>query len=168
MTLDGHLKSGLSGSISLIFIVMSFYPGVEISILLSLVIGFLVGNVFPDFSELRIIPHRTFTHYWPFYAVPLFFFLGNLDLVLFSAYWALLAGLCGGSLLHIVCDWPYYGGVPLLSPRRKVALFRLEFDGVLNRVIEHTLMFFLIAIAAIVSCEEFTLFEAVNPKGLFN
>lgn len=168
MTLDGHLKSGLSGSFSLAFLVLYNIPEIDIGILLALTLGFLIGNVFPDFSELGVVPHRTFTHYWPFYAFPLFYFFAAPDVVFSSAYVALFAGICAGSLVHIICDWPYYGGVPLFFPRRKVALFRFEFDGAFNRFFEHCVMLFFIALAFFFVNGKLFLLDEIDRASFFN
>lgn len=168
MTLDGHLKVGLS---SAIFSVFAFH-GISIEMQLVLAISLFVGNVFPDFSEMGIIPHRTYTHYWPFY-VALFLAAYWFPGVMPEMWMYTIMGVSAGALTHIVCDWPYYGGVPLLTPTHKIPLFQIEFGGLSNRVIEHTVVLaILLCTLSVVFMEPGTTpldvvdFELFNNKGV--
>lgn len=142
MTLDGHLKTGLMFALVICTCPDAWVPA-EFKTYLAIAV--FIGNIAPDFLEFGVIPHRTFTHY-PVLWLGILSLSGltisqQLPLTFFdvSAWW-IAAGFSVGCLWHILCDWPYYGGVPLLYPRRKVALFGWEFEGVMNRVFEHSML----------------------------
>lgn len=144
MTLDGHVKVGLVLAPAVFCFSPSLIPGIDTFNMLILAIFVLLGSVFPDFSEMGVIPHRTYTHFWPLYLVPAmasYYFLQSDGVSMYS-----LAGLglSSGALIHILCDWPYYGGCPLFSPKRKVALFRITFEGAGNRVLEYGVIGFVL------------------------
>lgn len=140
MTLDGHLKTGLIGAV---LVMAQAGTGLSQESTMILACCVLLGNIAPDFLELGVIPHRTYTHYPVFWLLLLAgaVFGQDLELAPVQYHWY-IAGFSAGCLWHIVCDWPYYGGVPLFSPTRKIALFRWEFDGFANRFFEHSMFLF--------------------------
>lgn len=167
MTLDGHLKTGLAAAICATAYCLTQPEPLPTELMFAFVIALFVGNVFPDFSEMGVIPHRTFTHYWPIYGVIIvacYILLPNPD----YALWAYVGlGVSIGSLMHILCDWPYYGGIPVFTPRRKVPLLSIEFGGVANRVIEHSVMLLLIIAAGMFVFSDAITFTSINTESLF-
>lgn len=131
MTLDGHLKVGLVSAL-----VITSYSAESIEITAMMAIAIFIGNVFPDFSEMGIIRHRTYTHFHLYYVIGILACI-YVAPIYPSDYWVLFEMLCIGSLTHIACDWPYYSGIPLYKPKRKIPLFNLPFDGYANKIIEH-------------------------------
>lgn len=142
MTLDGHLKTGLMFALVAMAQPISLIPD-EFKIVFALAI--FIGNVAPDFLEMGIIPHRTYTHYPVLWLTLLGMSYAGISVNYFGEIvpaqvcWA-LAGLSIGSLWHIVCDWPYYGGVPVFWPTSKIPLFGWEFEGPMNRIFEHSMI----------------------------
>jgi hypothetical protein len=51
-----------------------------------------------------------------------------------------LVGYSIGSLVHIICDWPYYKGIPLFLPKKRVKGLGLEFGHATNKIIETGVM----------------------------
>jgi len=154
MTLNGHIKTGAA----MAFVWYALAPtyinlSTDMMIITSLLV--LIGSLAPDFTEFGVIPHRTFTHYWPLYTL-----LGGLgyysinpeltpalinNLLLPEAIGAGLLAFCIGAINHIVMDIPFYGGVPVIRPMRKVKTLNLTFDGGYNNALENTVTFLLIA-----------------------
>lgn len=152
MTLDGHVKVGLSLAVCVFAMSSIILPDISLSHfeLVLLALAVLVGNVFPDFSECNVIPHRTYTHFWLFYVVSGAGCYWMLTTQPFAIGYLLGLGVSFGSLCHILCDWPYYGGCPLFRPRRKVATFRLTFDGGLNGALEYVVVFLCLSASLVV------------------
>lgn len=149
MTLDGHLKTGLAMALAWTATANSIYPGIEISLIHLVAIFIFLGNIAPDFIEFKVIPHRTYTHFVWFYIILAAVGyvgtheMGALDIqagFLEPSVGLAMIGFAMGSISHILCDWPYYGGIPLLNPKKKVKLLGIEFDQVTNRIIEHTVL----------------------------
>lgn len=149
MTLDGHIKTGLAMALAWTATASSIYPGIENSLTLLVAMTIFIGNLAPDFLEFKVIPHRTFTHFPWFYIIlagvgyagthevgTLTLQAGFLDITTGMA----MLGFAFGCLSHTFCDWPYYGGIPLFRPTKKVRLFNIEFEQKANRLIEHTVL----------------------------
>ena len=85
------------------------------------IIGAVVGSMFPDIDIKLGIAHRTWTHWWPMYAIPLGVVGTMLHLGQFRsqagimmatiAFWMMM-----GSILHIVEDSLTVTGVPIVVP----------------------------------------------------
>lgn len=148
MTFDGHIKVGMS--LALAFVgTSSFWMSTEWEASSILMAGILLffGNLAPDLLEFKVIPHRTYTHFPWYYALIIAgaYTLGYSDssiiITLASSWdpvWSLyIISFSIGAIIHILCDWPYYGGIPLFSPRRKVALFGLTFESPANKWLEN-------------------------------
>lgn len=151
MTLDGHIKTGLTSAI----VFLSTLPGwlsdawTQPEILISALILF-IGNLAPDFLEMKIIRHRTYTHFIWYYLIigAIAYFLGLSGLSLepdavswWDPTWSLyILAFCLGCITHILADWPFYGGVPLFRPRSQVALTRITFESTANSLIEHSVV----------------------------
>lgn len=165
MTLDGHIKVGLA-TIPLAMLVSPYYiDGLSPWALFVLSVSAFLGNLFPDFSEMNIIPHRTFTHYWPVYLGSGWFFFQVLAANP-ETFWALGGlGISAGALMHILCDWPYYGGCPLINPKRKLPLFGLTFDGGLNRPVEYAVILVCLLVAGFMVMPEIE--SATVSRALF-
>jgi hypothetical protein len=149
MTLDGHLKTGLAMSLAWTATANGIYPGIESSMIHLVAIFIFLGNIAPDFIEFKVIPHRTYTHFFWFYLIlATVGYIGTHELGTLNMQAGFLEvsvglamiGFSMGSISHILCDWPYYGGIPLLNPKKKVKLLGIEFDQVSNRIIEHTVL----------------------------
>lgn len=89
------------------------------------VLGAIIGSTVPDIDIRLGIPHRTWTHWAPLYAIS----LGILSMVspnVFPSFSALSAvdfstknffmWILIGALLHLLEDLPTTSGIPLLSP----------------------------------------------------
>jgi len=149
MTLDGHLKTGLAMALAWTATANSIYPGIESSMIHMVAIFIFLGNIAPDFIEFKIIPHRTYTHFFWFYLILAAVGysgtheMGTLNMqdgFLETSVGLAMIGFSMGSISHILCDWPYYGGIPLITPRKKVKLLGIEFEQLSNRIIEHTVL----------------------------
>lgn len=86
--------------------------------------GILAGGRAPDHLEGeflgdRIIPHRTLTHWFPFWLAALVVFAFLTRISLFA--WLPL-GYAVGGLLHIACDALTPMGVPVLTPWRRKSM----------------------------------------------
>ena len=149
MTLDGHLKTGLAMTLAWTATATSIYPELDNSIIHLVAIAIFLGNIAPDFIEFKVIPHRTYTHFAWFYIIlaavgysgtheigTLYLQPGFLE----ASVGLAMIGFAMGSLSHILCDWPYYGGIPLFKPRKKVKLLGIEFEQKANKLIEHTVL----------------------------
>lgn len=141
MTLDGHIKTGLAASLFLTALIPTYLKSIGTDISLEiLIVFFFLGNVGPDLLEMKIIKHRTYTHFMWFYVAIAgasycaIEFLGVRESYLYYAI-----AFSGGSLLHILCDIPY-GGIPYFRPTRKVMIMQVPFDSIFNRVIEHSVL----------------------------
>lgn len=123
MTKFGHFITNLS-------------VGVSTAALFSpvLFLGILAGSSLPDTLEIsirtkqgytRLIPHRTITHWPPFWLIPMIFILGLTDTSSNGILFVL--GLMSGALLHLACDYMTPMGIPLGSPfgeRKTLNIFK--------------------------------------------
>lgn len=72
-----------------------------------------------------VIPHRTITHWWPIWIIPVVFAVGALccGTEIENSYsrilWVLLLGFCAGGISHLLCDVPNPTGIPILGPGAK-------------------------------------------------
>lgn len=155
MTLDGHLKTGLAMSLAWCSIATSMIPGIEATIIYSVALVIFIGNIAPDFMEMGIIPHRTYTHFHIYYLIVLALCAGmelSVEIPFAEALafeqstLLMISGFCAGALSHIICDAPYYGGVPIFRPKRKIRFTGVEFDQYMNRIIEHGVLMFWLSI----------------------
>lgn len=116
-----HRYSGVVTGLAVIFCARALIP-----MPLPLAAGFLTyaGATAPDWMErplgIRLIPHRTITHWWAIYAGAMcgaFFYFEIAQSVL-------IASFCIGALVHISGDALTPMGVPALTPftRRKLSL----------------------------------------------
>ncbi len=146
MTLDGHLKTGLAMTLAWTATATSIYPGLDNSIIHLVAIAIFLGNIAPDFIEFKVIPHRTYTHFpWLYIALAVVGYSGSHEIgtlylqagFLEASVGLAMIGFAMGSLSHLLCDWPYYGGIPLFKPRKKVKLLGIEFEQKTNKLIEH-------------------------------
>lgn len=76
--------------------------------------------------RVSVIPHRTFTHWLPLWAVPaigiLYFLPAHAAIIAhpgMADILALLLGFVMGGLSHLICDIPNPTGVPILLPTAK-------------------------------------------------
>ena len=153
MTLDGHIKTGLTSSLVFLGTYQSWLSEnwSQTSIMIAAILIF-IGNLAPDFMEMKVIRHRTYTHFPWYYLIigGLAYFLGlsgsNLAPSGFdwwSPQWSFyIVAFCFGCLTHISADWPYYGGIPLFTPKRKIPLAGITFESPANRVIEYSVVAF--------------------------
>lgn len=82
------------------------------------VFGALVGSTLPDIDIPLGIPHRTWTHWWPMYAIPALVMsvippVGPASQMILS----FLKWICIGAMLHIAEDSLTVGGVPVVLPK---------------------------------------------------
>jgi len=145
MTLDGHIKSGLSATLFLSAFIPSMYSELSDLQMVILLISFAWGNVAPDLIEVRsinLIEHRTYTHYPLFYLIGLAVAYFLIEFSLVNGYKLLIfsfIGYCLGSLMHIICDIPY-GKIPYFRVKKGITILRVPFDSILNRIIEHSVL----------------------------
>jgi membrane-bound metal-dependent hydrolase YbcI (DUF457 family) len=136
MRMKGHYHTGIAGGICT-WLLMNHYQ-YDNKVALTVSGMFAVGSVAPDYLELGIIKHRTWTH-WPVGWILIFMAsyygvtLQNENLLTFYG----LGGLCMGAMLHILADMPYYNGTPLFNPRKRFPTFRFKFQPKFNRAIEN-------------------------------
>lgn len=76
----------------------------------------MAGSVLPDVLEMRgMVPHRTVTHYLPFWLVPcLIMFYVSLTADSLLVY--VVAFLLSGASFHIIEDALSSGGIPIIHP----------------------------------------------------
>jgi hypothetical protein len=149
MTLDGHIKTGLAATLFLSAALPVGMPEIaELwnTTLPTMLVLFFVGNVAPDLLEFRVgeatlIRHRTHTHYpWYYISLMAVLFLDiNISNLITPDYSYMFIAFFAGCMTHIVCDIPY-GGIPYLTPRRKITFMRIPFDSFFNRLIEHVVV----------------------------
>lgn len=89
------------------------------------ILASVVGARIPDLDLAFGIPHRTWTHWWPFYAFPAFFLYDLRDLHI-KLWFDIPIGLflfymCIGGLLHLAEDVITTMGIPLMIPNPKSA-----------------------------------------------
>jgi membrane-bound metal-dependent hydrolase YbcI (DUF457 family) len=155
MTFNGHTKITLASIASVFILQPSVLTDASPFAQVMFIAALVVGNYFPDFSEMRIIPHRTYTHYPLFYLMiggAAWVGLTQPDIlstiiVLEPIYFVVALGFATGALTHIVCDWPFYSGIPLLRPTRRIPLTQFTFDGGLNNSIENVVAFGIVAVS---------------------
>jgi hypothetical protein len=180
MTFDGHIKTGLAATLFLsAALPVSMPDNAELSnaTLPAMLILFFAGNVAPDLLEFRVgeatlIRHRTHTHYPWYYIVliALLFLDINTSNLITPDYSYMLVALFAGCLTHIICDIPY-GGIPYLTPRRKVTFIRIPFDSFFNRLIEHIVVVSLVLGYFILSADidvSKLIDDDFNPEKEFN
>jgi membrane-bound metal-dependent hydrolase YbcI (DUF457 family) len=131
MRMMGHIKISVGLAVSSFS--LGWYMRYDYAINLTLAVALAIGSVAPDFIEMGIIKHRTYTHYPPFYIAVMvvtdyFHSSGDLSKVTFIA----LMGYAIGSLVHLLCDWPYYRGIPIFLPNKRVKLIGLKFSRSTN------------------------------------
>ena len=85
------------------------------------VIGAVVGSMMPDIDIKLGIAHRTWTHWWPMYAVPMFVITSMDHENAFQTYMGqeistLLFWMCVGALLHLLEDSLTVMGIPMITP----------------------------------------------------
>ena len=136
MRLKGHFHTGIVFGICTAVLMNNYHYEQKTTMITS--IAAAVGAVAPDFMEMGIIKHRTWTH-WPL----------GWALVLLAAYYGAiyqpensdfyfgLGGFSMGALLHVLADMPYYKGTPLINPRRRFPTLQLEFEPRLNKLVEN-------------------------------
>jgi len=136
MRLKGHLHTGIVFAACTGALMNHYHYDNRTAIITAIAGG--VGAVAPDFMEMGIIKHRTWTH-WPL----------GWALILVAAYYGVLlqpeyrdiyyglGGFCMGALLHVLADSPYYKGTPLLHPRKRFPTLQLEFEPRLNKLVEN-------------------------------
>lgn len=128
MNLKGHVATG----VALAVIGLAWCGGGDAA--QAFVVGAVAGSVAPDLLEvpvfvpgfgfgarkrLSLIPHRTWTHWWPFWLVPL--------AVALVAAWprpsaaALALGFGLGGLLHLAMDLMTPMGLPVTWPPTRAA-----------------------------------------------
>lgn len=77
--------------------------------------GSLLGAVVPDMDLKLGLPHRTWTHWWVFYATALgilpFFAAGHNPVLIDFLHWVFI-----GAIFHIIEDSFTVGGVPFYAP----------------------------------------------------
>ena len=92
--------------------------------------GMLFGAIFPDWAEMRIIPHRTVTHSIVFWLIVagLVFGLSRLGVLFFgldlpeTLAWMSLKGFFFGVFSHLVADSASITGISVFVRRPRVAL----------------------------------------------
>jgi membrane-bound metal-dependent hydrolase YbcI (DUF457 family) len=135
MRIMGHIK--VSVGLAVASFNLGWYLGYYYVINITLAVTLAIGSVAPDFIEMGIIKHRTYTHYPPFYigaifASHYFYTSGALSDISFIA----IVGYATGSIVHLLCDWPYYRGIPLFLPTKQVKSLGLKFSYSTNRSLE--------------------------------
>ena len=155
MTLDGHTKVGLTYALLWSVGFTTLYPTLEGDVIYLTALAILFGTWAPDFLEIRLgswqlIPHRTYTHWWPVWLLGIgacygmSHEIGTLTLLsdpMFPLTYLLPGlGFCLAAWLHLLCDWPYYGGIPYASPRSRLPLFKIEFEDKANRWFEYAMV----------------------------
>lgn len=152
MRLKGHMKIGLSCGVLAFSITTNFIPEMSSQMLTAIILAVFIGNIGPDISEFGIIEHRTYTHYPPFYIsiILIFIFLLNYkhECVFDYSWPVILFSYCVGCTIHLMCDIPY-GGLPYIFPTRKVTILKIPLVGVLNNVIETSLVLFILYLSFI-------------------
>lgn len=131
MTLNDHLKTGTSWGFS----ILSFNTvshGVTDELALISTLGVVIGNVLPDIAEFKVIPHRTITHWLPFWWFLTAVATAVLQLQINEPLSYLIAGLNVGIFMHWLCDLPFYGGVPMLFPHKRVSMGGWSFSSKWN------------------------------------
>jgi membrane-bound metal-dependent hydrolase YbcI (DUF457 family) len=135
MRILGHIKVSLGLAVASFS--LGSYMGYDYLVNLTLAISLAIGSIAPDFTEFGVIKHRTYTHYPPFYIAIIFAsYYYYYEGVLTEITYMVIMGYAVGSLVHILCDWPYYRGIPLLFPTKQVKLFGLHFNHTLNLLLE--------------------------------
>jgi membrane-bound metal-dependent hydrolase YbcI (DUF457 family) len=119
MTKSGHLAVGGMTGLTVYSLTGSY----------AIAIATLVGSIAPDALEMsmfnpftgrgvRLIPHRTITH-WPIlWGVALIFLFNThfVGLALPTVLWNTLAGFCLGAITHLAMDIGTPMGIPLINP----------------------------------------------------
>lgn len=145
MRIKGHVKTGicLGGCVGLL---MNHY-NYDHNIIMVTALASAVGAVAPDFMEMGIIKHRTWTH-WPVGWILLLVgsYFGALNHTEGVMYYYGLGGFCIGALLHVLADSPYYKGTPLIHPRRRLPTLQLEFEPRLNKLVEAIYMLAMVSL----------------------
>lgn len=125
MTKTGHQLTGVGAGLAAIGWIGWAFPG---SNLLWLAVLAFFGSSAPDWLELplgwqgrqrlSVIPHRTWTHWWPVWGLVTCYGAG-----LFTSHPcpSILAFVTGG-WLHLILDLPNPMGLPLWTPWRRVSL----------------------------------------------
>lgn len=86
-----------------------------------IIAGAAVGAKAPDYLEGRAIRHRTITHWWFLWVVPLIL---GLHAMTHQApeIGGFLVGFAMSAITHLLLDLPNPMGVPFLTPYRRVSL----------------------------------------------
>ena len=85
------------------------------------VIGAVVGSMMPDVDMKLGIAHRTWTHWWPMYAVPMVVITRMERANAFQTYMGqeistFFFWMCTGALLHLLEDSLTVMGIPMITP----------------------------------------------------
>lgn len=119
MTKTGHQLTGLGAALAAIGGMAFWFPSTNF---LSVGILTFFGSTAPDWLEipqgwtgtrrLSVIPHRTWTHWWPFWVAAT---------VWASGFWTgsahpLWLSFCVGAWWHLAMDLPNPMGLPVWSP----------------------------------------------------
>ncbi len=125
MTKTGHQMTGVGAALAAVGLIGSAYPGQNLFLIA--VLAFF-GSSAPDWLEipqgwqgrkrLSVIPHRTWTHWWPVWTGATLFGLGVFTAVPHPFVLAFTLGVW----LHLLMDIPNPMGLPLWSPWRRVSL----------------------------------------------
>ncbi|OCX68474.1 hypothetical protein A6M27_17080 [Acidithiobacillus thiooxidans] len=125
MTKTGHQLTGLGAALAAVGLIGGLYPGQNL-IMIALLAFF--GSSAPDWLEipqgwqgrkrLSVIPHRTWTHWWPVWLGSTLFGLG----ILTATPHPFVLAFTLGAWLHLLMDIPNPMGLPLWHPERRVSL----------------------------------------------
>lgn len=122
MTGKGHALVGVGVGLGL----AGFFPAGVPAILAFA--GAVSGSTAPDWLELpqrasfwggqgvRLIPHRTLTHWWPLWVAAILSTVQFLHGAFFAPW---LIGFAAGGLSHLLVDLPNPMGIPILTPFAK-------------------------------------------------
>ena len=145
MRIKGHIKTGLCLGACIGFLMNHYHY--DNKLMLITATASAIGAVAPDFMEMGIINHRTWTHWplgWGLILIGCYFAVGQYPE--YTQFHYGLGGFSIGALLHILADSPYYKGTPLFNPRKRFPTLQLEFDPRLNKFIEAVYMVMMVAI----------------------
>ena len=125
MTNHGHKLTGLAGGIGL---AGWLWQNTDVSplILIGALVLTTIGASFPDRIEWagfgkRWVQHRTWTHWWVFWVVPLALIAINPTDLSINAQ-ALMAAFFFGGVIHLIGDLPNPTGIPLFTPYNHFSL----------------------------------------------
>ncbi len=134
MTITGHKLVGLAVGIGVAGLMKAGHPAFSLWWLAVILPASIAGSGFPDRIEWgfwggRWIAHRTWTHWWPLWVVPLVMLYWPGIPAVDGWHPVVVAGLTAffaGGVSHLLADLPNPSGIPGLTPHRPVSLYWWE------------------------------------------